>query len=363
MMNEFLCGLYTKIGNGEDMNRLFDTTIDVNIRQFYVLAMGACVGNLAGFIGNACIYGFSMPTFFCGICALLIIVGSLVGIFARHPKRACYFIVMLTTFVEFPVLYYIYQHGTIVYMVLSIVSIATFIPAIHAWVFALMAFIGDMIVILMVHFYPPDIEQVTDQEMFQSVICSFTIVFICVYMITILLKIQQEKQEKELKILSEQMKVLADHDTLTGLYNRRYLNRYLEQLIADGTENFHAVLMDLDFFKKINDCYGHLFGDEVLLKFSQIMQEQIKDKGIVSRFGGEEFMIIFPKTPIEEIQGILQEIHTDYREYSQEKKGRDFTFSSGVASYEKGMEISALYSLADEKLYQAKEKRNRDVYC
>ena len=78
MMIEFLCGLYTKIGNGEDMNRLFDTTIDVNIRQFYVLAMGACVGNLAGFIGNACIYGFSMPTFFCGICELLIIVGSLV---------------------------------------------------------------------------------------------------------------------------------------------------------------------------------------------------------------------------------------------------------------------------------------------
>ena len=344
------------------MNRLFDTTIDVNIRQFYVLAMGASVGNLAGFIGNAYIYGFSAPTFFCGICALLIIISSLIGIVTKHPRRACYFIVMLTTYIEFPMLYYIYQHGTIVYMVLGIVSIATFIPTVHVWLFALLAFISDMAVILVVYFYPPHIETITDIERYQSILWSFTVVFICVFMITILLKMQQEKQEEELIALTEQMKQLADNDSLTGLYNRRYLNRYLEQLIADDVKNLHAALLDLDYFKSINDSYGHLFGDDVLRQFSQIMQEHVKNKGIVTRFGGEEFMIIFLDVSMEEVQSVLDEIHADYTEYSKEKKDVEFTFSSGVAAYEKGMEISALYNLADKKLYQAKEKRNRDVF-
>lgn len=62
------------------MNFLFDTSIDVNRRQFYVLAMGSCIGNLAGFIGNALIFGWNGTTIFCGICMLLMAAGSFIGI-------------------------------------------------------------------------------------------------------------------------------------------------------------------------------------------------------------------------------------------------------------------------------------------
>lgn len=78
----------------------------------------------------------------------------------------------------------------------------------------------------------------------------------------------------------------ADHDALTGLYNRRYLNHYMEKIMGAAHADFYTALMDLDFFKKINDKYGHLFGDEVLIGFADIMNRYLPDDGISVRFGG-----------------------------------------------------------------------------
>lgn len=108
------------------MNFLFDTSIDVNRRQFYVLAMGSCIGNLAGFIGNALIFGWNGTTIFCGICMLLMAAGSFIGIKKGQIRYASYLMIAVLSLVEFPTLYYIYQTGTIVYMVLAMVAIAIF---------------------------------------------------------------------------------------------------------------------------------------------------------------------------------------------------------------------------------------------
>ncbi len=78
---------------------------------------------------------------------------------------------------------------------------------------------------------------------------------------------QRQRQEEVVKKLNEQLKDAADKDALTGLYNRRYLSQYLGELILDEKEEFDAVLIDLDFFKHVNDTYGHGFGDIVLVEF------------------------------------------------------------------------------------------------
>ena len=156
------------------------------------------------------------------------------------------------------------------------------------------------------------------------------------------------------------MKEAADHDALTGIYNRRYLNKYLEKLIKTKSCEFYAVIIDLDYFKKLIDSYGHLFGDEVLVEFCNIVTKHIKDKGIVSRFGGEEFMLIFPHSNDNEIKALLTSMRKDYKAFIKSRKDVEFSFSSGVTKYEEGMTISTLYSHADKKLYYAKEN-NRDM--
>ena len=216
------------------MNRLFDTSVNVGLRQFYVLGAAGSIGNLFGFVGNVYIYGLSAPTIFCALCTLVIFGMTFWGIRSRHVKRAAYVIITLITFFEFPILYYIYQTGTIVYMVLAMVAIATFLPTTAAVIFGCLAFLVDMSAVILAYYHPVDVELVTAESELNSMICSLMIVLFSVFTITIILNVQQKKQAEELTSLSRQLEQAADHDALTGLYNRRYLNRYLERLAQKG---------------------------------------------------------------------------------------------------------------------------------
>ena len=137
-------------------------------------------------------------------------------------------------------------------MILSIAAIAIFIPAAHALIFAVLAVFCDVFIVIYSYYHPVPWAAITEQEAFYSTLCSLVISMFCVFMVTLLLKVQYEKQDSDLRTLGDQLKNAADHDTLTALYNRRYLNQYLEQLIQNDHTDFYAVLLDLDFFKKIN---------------------------------------------------------------------------------------------------------------
>lgn len=153
-------------------------------------------------------------------------------------------------FFEFPILYYIYQTGTIVYMVLAMVAIATFLPTTAAVIFGCLAFLVDMSATILAYYHPVDVELVTAESELNSTLCSLMIVLFSVFTITIILNMQQKKQAEELTSLSRQLEQAADHDALTGLYNRRYLNRYLERLAQKGKKDVYAALIDLDFLRR-----------------------------------------------------------------------------------------------------------------
>ena len=319
------------------MNFLFDTSIDVNRRQFYVLAMGSCIGNLAGFIGNALIFGWNGTTIFCGICMLLMAAGSFIGIKKGQIRYASYLMIAVLSLVEFPALYYIYQTGTIVYMVLAMVAIAIFIPTGNAIRFAGVVIVADVAAVILAYMRPLESEKLSKEVVLQSTLCSLLIVLLCVFLISILLQMQRQRQEEEVKKLNEQLKDAADKDALTGIYNRRYLNQYLGDLILDEKEEFDAVLIDLDFFKHVNDTYGHGFG--------------------------EEFMLVLKGMNTDEIGKMLEHIRWEYKEFTKHEKNIECSFSSGVQHYTEGIAVTVLYRLADEKLYAAKERgRNQDVF-
>ena len=119
------------------------------------------------------------------------------------------------------------------------------------------------------------------------------------------------KYVKELELLNEKLKYHAEHDGLTGLFNRAYFSRQLTPVFSRSLqtgEELSCILIDLDFFKKVNDTYGHAFGDLVLRDFAGIVKAERRESDIVARYGGEEFVLLLPDTNIEESQQIAEEL-------------------------------------------------------
>lgn len=166
--------------------------------------------------------------------------------------------------------------------------------------------------------------------------------------------------------LHQAMKELATHDPLTGLYNRHFLNNYLneidEHLKAGQLDGLSCVVMDIDNFKQINDTYGHLYGDLILQQVTDIIR-RFTGQEIAARYGGEEFIIMVNEE--EEKANELAEqlrIEAEKSSFGSKQKGYiSVTLSCGVASIPKHAQNSTeLLTMADAALYEAKRNgRNR----
>ena len=173
-------------------------------------------------------------------------------------------------------------------------------------------------------------------------------------------RLQQAMADKE------KLERLATFDPLTGLYNRRAILGKLRELINIANrykEDFSLIMLDIDHFKKVNDRYGHLTGDEVLEEIATLISRNIRDTDIVGRYGGEEFIIILPKTTLASAWVVAERLRTIIKQVEmKDSAGNVFaiTVSQGLAGWERGEDTSSLISRADEALYKAKEKgRNR----
>jgi diguanylate cyclase (GGDEF)-like protein len=156
-------------------------------------------------------------------------------------------------------------------------------------------------------------------------------------------------------------------DPLTGLGNHRYLhesfkNQYQNRKL--DLEPISCLMMDLDFFKKVNDSYGHPFGDEVLKGFARFIQKGIRPGDIAARYGGEEFVCILPNCGKEEAIGVAGRIRTlmENSVFYFKKTPVKITVSVGVATHDgKIKSYQDLIQLADRALYQAKENGRNQV--
>jgi two-component system, cell cycle response regulator len=168
------------------------------------------------------------------------------------------------------------------------------------------------------------------------------------------------------KQLEEMLQNLANTDPLTSLFNRRVFLEYLTQEAhrVARSKNCAAVLMlDLDFFKRINDTYGHATGDDVLKKFAAIILENTRDVDIAARFGGEEFVILLPDSNRESASIMAERLRkaVSMMSIAHEKGNVTITVSIGAALLiPENANGELALSLADNALYEAKETgRNR----
>jgi two-component system cell cycle response regulator len=173
-------------------------------------------------------------------------------------------------------------------------------------------------------------------------------------------RLQQAMADKE------KLERLATFDSLTGLYNRRAILGKLRELINLANrykEDFSLSMLDIDHFKKVNDRYGHLAGDEVLEKLANLIRRNVRDTDIVGRYGGEEFIIILPKTALSSSWVVAERLRIIIEKAEmKDSAGNVFaiTVTQGLAGWERDEDAASLISRADEALYKAKGKgRNR----
>lgn len=153
-------------------------------------------------------------------------------------------------------------------------------------------------------------------------------------------------------------------DPGTGLYNKRAIHEYAVEKTQEGKELYLA-MVDVDDFKNVNDRFGHMFGDEVLLKISEIMRGVVDSRGIVGRFGGDEFMLVLDGVSSEEeLRRIFKTISKNIQwEHQDIKETLAITTSCGVAKFpDDASNFEELFNKADKALYVAKEKgKNRYI--
>lgn len=163
--------------------------------------------------------------------------------------------------------------------------------------------------------------------------------------------------------MQRSLRNLIVKDSLTDLYNRRYCNQNLknisEQYIKTG-EPYTLTIADIDFFKKVNDTYGHIAGDEVLVSVAQIMKKSMAGKGFAARWGGEEFLLVYTGCDMETTLTYLEMLVEAIREMRVEydDKAIKITISIGVATGN-GDSVDKVLCTADDRLYHAK-KEGRD---
>lgn len=154
-------------------------------------------------------------------------------------------------------------------------------------------------------------------------------------------------------------------DSLTGVYNRRYMDRRLEEEVARARRYAHplsVLLLDIDYFKRINDTEGHQAGDEVLKHLGELIMNAVREVDVVTRYGGEELLIIAPDASLDTAVSLAERLrlHAESHELvlTSESAGKRvirFTVSIGVASFgPEADDAKELVRNADEALYQAK---------
>ena len=181
-------------------------------------------------------------------------------------------------------------------------------------------------------------------------------------------KIKQMSEEvADLDSRLKRVAIDANTDALTGIFNRRAFNLKLSEVLADKTKSLSLIMIDIDHFKRLNDSYGHLTGDKVLKFVASLIGKNIRGQDYLARFGGEEFVIILPETPLDKALCVANNIRKYlskqklYDSSNNEQLGR-LTLSMGVSCRTDTDTPDKIIGRADKCLYLAKSQgRNKAI--
>ncbi len=167
----------------------------------------------------------------------------------------------------------------------------------------------------------------------------------------------RESAYAKLQQNGEHIRELMLTDPLTGVANRRHLDSRLAMELSRQIrygQPLSVILTDIDWFKRVNDTYGHAVGDAVLKAFSDHLRQSLRTSDFVARYGGEEFVLLLPNTTIEEAIALAERIRETTKRIPFEQPGLHLTASFGVTAARLGEGMAEVLSRADEAMYQSK---------
>lgn len=177
----------------------------------------------------------------------------------------------------------------------------------------------------------------------------------------------KKKLEKLMKDINDSIDLLyelATIDEKTGLYNNKFFNSIfdIEFEKAKRGVKLSLAIIDIDFFKKINDTYGHMKADKLLLELANLLKKNLRKSDIIARFGGEEIFVLMPGTILEKSKFVMERIRQKVLSNSILKK-HNLTVSIGISQYRKKDTKMKLKERADQTLYKAKNEGRNRVCC
>ena len=189
------------------------------------------------------------------------------------------------------------------------------------------------------------------------------LMFVSTSMVFLLINLKKTKRSEQnlmaindvLSVKSAELELISQHDELTGLLNRTGLKSKMIECLDKKQYPLTVVMIDVDFFKKINDTFGHQKGDTVLSNLGGLLKEFVQDEESVSRFGGEEFIVLMPEKSIEDVMDRLDRLRLQIQDTDMDID-QDVTASFGLASSQEYAGIKNLIDCADSALYQAKQE-------
>lgn len=173
------------------------------------------------------------------------------------------------------------------------------------------------------------------------------------YYIVVFTDITAAQNEKKL------LEIMAYNDPLTNIYNRQMFNKLMIKELENKKrhgDNLSLIMLDIDHFKKLNDTYGHNIGDKVLITLTQLISKNLRTNDVFARWGGEEFMILLPRTDA----GVAYDKAKELKKLIDDYKNKipHFTVSFGVTEVLNSDKEQSVFIRVDKALYQAKIKRN-----
>lgn len=178
------------------------------------------------------------------------------------------------------------------------------------------------------------------------------------------LEVDVVKRTKELQLALKEMKVISQHDKLTGLFNRHKLDEDLTKSIEEARnsgKSFGLAMLDIDNFKEVNDSCGHHIGDKVLTEFSQLLKSSIRTTDVLGRWGGDEFLIITPNTNQEQMQAMAANIKAKLQKH-QSDLFPSLSSSIGLTLYQNNDDIDSIVLRADKAMYTSKRQGKNKIY-
>lgn len=190
-------------------------------------------------------------------------------------------------------------------------------------------------------------------------------VFFMLYLNGMMLARDSQIIERKLMKYNKELQRAANTDMLTKLWNRLFLMQYMEKKVASPDIFMSIAIGDIDFFKKVNDTYGHECGDEVLRTLAAVFKKEMEGHGVVARWGGEEFIFVFEGVNGDEAMVLLDHLQRVIRDTVINYEGLQLkvTMTFGLVEYNTKLRLDENINIADERLYIGKEKgRDRIIY-